>query len=90
MGEELTAARNKSVSLASHITGASGSTLRWLLDGKELPTLPPQSLSGDSVDKTATWTSDGQRHWLRAEIRTADGTLHLLSNPIFLNWPAKP
>src|ERR1700733_6579729 len=90
MGEELTAARNNRVSLAAHVTGASGSTLRWLLDGKELPTLPPQSLSGDSVDKTATWTSDGQRHWLRAEVRTATGTLQLLSNPIFLNWAAKP
>jgi hypothetical protein len=90
MGEELTAARNNRVSLAAHITGASGSTLRWLLDGKELPTLPSESLSGDSVDETATWTSDGQRHWLRAEVRTAAGTLQLLGNPIFLNWPAKP
>jgi hypothetical protein len=47
-------------------------------------------LSGDAADDTAGWTSDGQRHWLRAEVRTADGTLQLLSNPIFLNWPAKP
>jgi hypothetical protein len=90
MGEELTAARNNLVSLAAHVTGASGATLRWLLDGKELPTLPPESLSGDSADKTATWTGDGRRHWLRAEVRTAAGTLQLLSNPIFLNWPAKP
>jgi hypothetical protein len=90
MGKELTAARNNRVSLAAHVTAASGSTLRWLLDGKELPTLPPESLSGDSADKTASWTSDGQRHWLRAEVRTAAGTLQLLSNPIFLNWPAKP
>jgi hypothetical protein len=90
MGEELTAARNNRVSLAAHVTGASGSTLRWLLDGKELPTLPRESLSGDSVDETATWTSDGQRHWLRAEVRNAAGALQLLSNPIFLNWPAKP
>ena len=90
MGEELTAARNNRISLAAHVTGASGSTLRLLLDGKELPTRPPESLSGDSVDKTATWTSDGQRHWLRAEVRTTAGTLQLLSNPIFLNWPAKP
>jgi hypothetical protein len=87
MGEELTAARNNRVLLAAHVTGPSGSTLRWLLDGKELPTLPRESLSGDSVDETATWTSDGQRHWLRAEVRNAAGALQLLSNPIFLNWP---
>jgi hypothetical protein len=89
MGEMLTAASNDRVSLTAHVIGASGSTLRWLVDGKNLPTLPAQTLSGDSADETATWTSDGQHHWLRAEVRTADGTLELLSNPIFLNWPPK-
>ena len=89
MGEILAAARNDRVSLTAHIIGSSGSTLRWLVDGEELSTLTPQQLSGDSVDETASWTSDGQRHWLRAEVRTADGTLQLLGNPIFLNWPSE-
>ncbi len=89
MGETLTAARDDRVSLTAHVIGASGSTLRWLLDGKELSTLPPETLSGDSAEPTATWTSDGQHHWLRAEVRTTDGTLQLLSNPIFFNWPPK-
>jgi hypothetical protein len=89
MGEILAAARNDRVSLTAHFIGSSGSTLRWLVDGKELSTLAPQQLSGDSVDETASWTSDGQRHWLRAEVRTADGTLQLLGNPIFLNWAVK-
>jgi hypothetical protein len=52
--------------------------------------LPSQPLSGATADETASWISDGQRHWIRAEIRTADGTLQLLGNPIFFNWPAKP
>ena len=90
MGERLTAARNDRITLIAHVAGSSGSLLRWLLDGNAVSALPPQSLSGDAVDKTATWTSDGQRHWIRAEVRTADGTLLLLGNPIFLNWPAKP
>ena len=90
MGERLAAARDDRVKLTAYVTGSSGSTLRWLLDGKVISTLPPQSLSGDSPDETAGWTSDGQRHWLRAEVRTADGTLQLVSNPIFFNWPATP
>jgi predicted metal-dependent phosphoesterase TrpH len=90
MGEILAAARNDRVGLTAHVTGSSGSTLRWLVDGNPLSTLPPQSLSGDAADETASWTSDGQRHWLRAEVRTADGTLQLLSNPIFLNWSSRP
>lgn len=90
MGERLAAARNDHVTLTAHVTGSSGSALHWLLDGKIVSTLLQRSLSGDSADKTATWTSDGQRHWVRAEVRTADGTLQLLGNPIFVNWPAKP
>jgi hypothetical protein len=89
MGETLTAARNDRVSWTAHITGASLSTIHWLVDGKELPTLPPQPVAATG-DQNASWTSDGQRHWLRAEVRTPDGTLQLLSNPIFVNWPAKP
>jgi hypothetical protein len=61
-----------------------------LLDGEVVSTLPPQPLSDASADESASWISDGQRHWIRAEVRTADGTLQLLGNPIFLNWPAKP
>jgi hypothetical protein len=90
MGERLAAARNDHITLTAHVTGSSGSTLRWLLDGNVISTLPPQSLPSESADETTGWTSDGQRHWLRAEVRTSDGTLQLLSNPIFLNWPAKP
>jgi hypothetical protein len=71
--------------LAAHVTGASQSTLHWLVDGKELPTLPAHTV-GDGTDEKASWTSDGQRHWLRAEVRTADGTLQLLGNPVFINW----
>jgi hypothetical protein len=85
MGETLIAARNDRVSLAAHVTGASQSTLHWLVDGKELPTLPAHTV-GDGTDEKASWTSDGQRHWLRAEVRTADGTLQLLGNPVFINW----
>lgn len=88
MGETLIAARNDRVSLAVHITGGSSSTIHWLVDGKELPTLPRQPVV--AADQSASWTSDGQRHWLRAEVRTSVGTLQLLSNPIFVNWPAKP
>ena len=89
MGGMLAAVRDDRVAIAAHIVGSAGSTLHWLLDGKELPSVSPQSVVGDAADVTALWKSDGQRHWLRAEIRMADGGLELLSNPIFLNWSGK-
>lgn len=86
MGGTLPAAGNVRVTLTAHVTGASGSTLHWLLDGKATSILPSQALTGASMDEAADWTSDGRRHWIRAEVRTPGGTLELLSNPIFLNW----
>lgn len=32
-----------------------------------------------------TWRSDGGRHWLRIDVRNADGKLILLGNPVYLN-----
>jgi PHP-associated len=89
MGETLTVPRNHRVSFTARVTGVSGSPIHWLLDGKEL-SLAPETVPGNSADVKAAWTSDGERHWLRAEIRAGDGTLQLLSNPIFLNWPGRP
>jgi hypothetical protein len=31
------------------------------------------------------WTSDGHAHWLRAEVRDANGSLMLVSNPVYIN-----
>ena len=39
-----------------------------------------------SGDRTFDWKSDGQRHWLRAEVRNAANDLILVSNPIYINW----
>jgi predicted metal-dependent phosphoesterase TrpH len=86
MGGTLSAAHDQRVVVTAKITGAAGATLHWLLDGKQTPALPPQLISATSADESSSWISDGQRHWLRAEVRSADGMLQLLSNPIFLNW----
>ena len=90
MGDPLAAPSGDPVTITAHVTDAPGATFHWLLDGKPLASAPPQSLTGSSAEQTAHWTSDGQRHWLRAEVRTADGTLQLLSNPIFFNWKMRP
>jgi len=32
------------------------------------------------------WKSDGRRHWLRINVRGANGKLWLVGNPIFINF----
>jgi hypothetical protein len=43
----------------------------------------PGGSSGD-VHRTFDLIADGKRHWLRADVRGADGKLLLLGNPIYL------
>ena len=86
MGDPLSARSGDQLTITAHVIGAPGATLHWLLDGTPRASMPPQSLSGDPARQSTHWTSDGERHWLRAEVRAPDGTLVLLSNPIFLNW----
>jgi len=40
--------------------------------------------SSDDVHRTFDLIADGHRHWLRADVRSAEGKLLLLGNPIYL------
>ncbi len=46
----------------------------------------PAAAGGSSGDMHRTFDliADGHRHWLRADVRSADGKLLLLGNPIYL------
>jgi hypothetical protein len=39
---------------------------------------------GGDMHRTFDLIADGRRHWLRADVRSADGKLLLLGNPIYL------
>jgi hypothetical protein len=32
------------------------------------------------------YMSDGKRHWFRVNVRSADGSLLIVANPIYLNF----
>ena len=51
--------------------------------GSDAATAASDSSSGD-MHRTFDLIADGHRHWLRADVRSADGKLLLLGNPIYL------
>jgi hypothetical protein len=57
-----------------------------LLDRRELPDLGPPSASLGDEDRSFAWTSDRKAHWLRAEVRDSNGSLMLVSNPVYINF----
>lgn len=84
-GDRLHAAHGDEVRFEIHVANAAGSNLHWIEDGQEINSNDAPVASADQV-LPLTWTSDGRRHWFRAQVTGPDGKLWLLDNPIYVNW----
>jgi hypothetical protein len=86
MGGTLEANQGNEVALQVHVAGCQGASVHLIVDGAELSLLPTQSIAGADETLRSSWRSDGRRHWIRAEVRDAEGHLLLLGNPVYVNW----
>jgi len=89
MGEDLTASNGMSIQLNVHVAACAGDQVHLLVDGHESPALVPLDISGNDETLHAHWTASNGRHWLRAEVRDSHGTLLVLGNPIYINFPTR-
>ncbi|MEO6982651.1 MAG: PHP domain-containing protein, partial [Edaphobacter sp.] len=86
MGDLLAAPSGTTVDLIIHAAASEGSQIQFLLDGKQIESLPSQTITTADQTVQATWPSDGKHHWLETDVVTPEGQLQLLGNPIYLNW----
>jgi hypothetical protein len=87
MGGGLQALSGHTVGFTVHLTACPRATIHLLLDGDERPSLGPLSTTMGNESLPFSWTSDGKPHWMRAEVRDSNGSLMLVSNPIYINFP---
>jgi hypothetical protein len=85
MGDSLRAPAGASVKFALRVVRAEGARVVVLLDGDPAALLKDGRVGSDDAQQDFSWTSDGKRHWLRVDVRSAEGKLLLLGNPIYLN-----
>ena len=85
MGGSLDAPSGHVLVLHVRLRACQTCVVRTLLDGKAASDLPQALVSAGGESVPFHWTSDGQRHWIRAEVRDAEGHLALVSNPIYIN-----
>ena len=85
MGDGLEAAKDVVVSFDVHVANVAGGTVVLLADGKEIPAAD-LAVSGDDQTKHVLWTSDGKRHWIRANVKGLHGEWWLVGNPVYVNW----
>jgi hypothetical protein len=85
-GDALEAAKGETVHLNLHVTNAGGGRVRWIEDGKGMDARGDAAIASAAQDLPLEWTSDGGRHWIRAEVTDAKGKLWLVENPVYINW----
>jgi hypothetical protein len=89
MGDSLAIRSGEVVKIELHVVACPQAAVHLLVDGKDRePSAPMPAAGGDETLKT-TWTSDGGRHWIRAEVRDSAGKLLLLGNPVYINFAAR-
>lgn len=86
MGDEISTKFGESIAFKLTVPASTGKKLRLLLDGNDVDALPPAQIDGRDSTSTYVWRSDGKRHWVRAELDSADGAPLSLTNPIYVNW----
>jgi len=82
MGDNLAAQVGQQVRFTVELLRAG--KIEVLRDGKPSPQLSPSN-SAETAHEFAV-QSDGSRHWYRINVRSADGKLLALTNPIYVNF----
>jgi hypothetical protein len=84
MGDILTAAAGDIIAFRVHVTDCPGAAIHVFVDGREAPPIRPIEVGFGTGDFPFNWTNSGGRHWVRVEVRDANGSLMLISNPIYI------
>ncbi|MFT3761153.1 MAG: CehA/McbA family metallohydrolase [Pseudoxanthomonas sp.] len=89
MGGSLPLPEGSEAAFVIGLAGVGGGRAQVVEDGRIVQELP---LAADDGEQTLRFSrqGDGRRHWLRIDVRGADGRLWLLGNPIHLNADLPP
>ena len=86
MGEQVTVPKGTTLHFSIAVRNAAGSQIECVEDGRKIePINNPLINQGDQV-KTFDFISDGSKHWFRANVRSPEGHLLLLGNPVYVNF----
>lgn len=86
MGDSIDAPSNQNVHFTLKMTALQGAHPEIIQDG-QASALLDKSVSAKADDtREFDYVSDGKRHWFRLNVRSSDGSLLMVGNPIYLNF----
>jgi len=85
MGDTLAAPAGSVVHVTMHATAVGNGRAEIIVDGQAFQPKNDMAIHDATQALSFDWPSDGKRHWIRANVRGADGALLLVGNPVYLN-----
>jgi len=84
MGDTLTVPRGARIRFEGVVNAVIGGEVEVILDGRRVPLLKGPHIDSAAWSFGFQWRADGERHWIRLDVRDAAGYLALIGNPIYL------
>jgi hypothetical protein len=84
MGDALAVPAGANVHFEGTVNGVAGGEVEVILDGRRVSLLKDPSIHGAAKSFDFLWRADGQRHWLRLDVRDDASHLALIGNPVYL------
>jgi hypothetical protein len=86
IGDSIHAAASQKVHFNLRMVALQGAYAEVIEDGHATALIDKTACAEPDETKGFDYESDGQRHWFRVNIRSANGLLLIISNPIYLNF----
>ncbi|WP_255322929.1 CehA/McbA family metallohydrolase [Lysobacter sp. K5869] len=86
MGGELAVPAGERARVSVQVRNLAGGRVEATVDGVKRDLIAQPALSSAEQTLEFQWPSDGGRHWLRIDVRDAQGRLALMGNPVYINW----
>jgi hypothetical protein len=84
MGDALAVPAGANVHFEGTVNGVAGGEVEIILDGRRVSLLKDPGIHSAAKSFDFLWRADGQRHWLRLDVRDGASHLALIGNPIYL------
>ena len=86
MGDRMQSPAGQQVHFTVKMTGLENAHPEVIRDDEVTTLLDTSPVHQNDETRSFDYQSDGRRHWLRINVRSADGKLLILGNPIYLNF----
>lgn len=85
MGDSLPAPAGSVVHVTIDVAALNGDHIEVMVDGKLIQLHADLNIHSAKQTTSFDWSSDGKRHWIRANVRGAAGELLMVGNPVYIN-----